>query len=248
MYRVLIADDEPFVREGLKELINWEKFGFKLAGIYENGRDLLKALECDDIALVVLDIKMPVLSGLEVARTIHERYKKVSIIILSAYADFAYAKQAIEYQVKKYIVKSTLLEDLPKALEELKRELDTEKKDLESDENMSEEDYYEISEKVKKFIHENYDKELSLDVIAKSVYINRVYLSRLFKKKTGENLFDYINRYRIERAKEFIEQGNRKIYEIAYLCGFDDATYFARVFKKHTGISAREYEKSIHGK
>ena len=102
MYRVLIADDEPSVTESLEKYIEWKELGLEVAGIVENGREVLDFLEQNRIDIVILDIRMPGLTGLEVCEHIHNIYEKLQIIIISGYAEFSYAERAISYGVLGY--------------------------------------------------------------------------------------------------------------------------------------------------
>ena len=88
----------------------------------------------------------------------------------------------------------------------------------------------------------HFSERLTLAQISKDIHANGSYLSRLYKIKTGQNLFDTINKMRIEKAKELMQQGH-KIYEAAQMVGFEDVSYFSRVFKKYEGCSPREYER-----
>ena len=81
--------------------------------------------------------------------------------------------------------------------------------------------------------------------MAEAVYVNRSYLSRIYKQKTGENLFNAINRRKIEEAKRQMAEGNRKIGEIAERVGVEDIAYFSKMFKRYTGCSPREYERTL---
>ena len=123
MWQVIVADDEPFVREALKEMIPWENMGYHLMASFKNGKEVVNAVEDLKPDIVILDIQMPLMNGLETAKWIHEKYPDIIIVLLTAYEDFKYAQQAIVLQVKRYIIKSNLFEDLPKALEEISDEL-----------------------------------------------------------------------------------------------------------------------------
>lgn len=123
MYRVIIADDEPFVREGLKEMIPWEELGYSLEGAFKNGKEAVDAVEKISPDVVILDIQMPVMNGLEAALEIRRKWPDIIVILLTAYEDFQYAQQAIVLQIKRYVIKSNLLEDLPKVLEEIGEEM-----------------------------------------------------------------------------------------------------------------------------
>ena len=96
-------------------------------------------------------------------------------------------------------------------------------------------------EKALRYIHENYSANLSLETVAANVLINPSHLSRLFKKETGEVITDYINRIRIEKAKELFAFTDMLVYEVAETVGFKDSAYFSLVFKKITGVSPKNY-------
>ena len=241
MLKVVIADDEPFVREGLKSLIDWEKIGVRLVGDFENGKDLIDNLPVLLPDIVITDIQMPSISGLQIA-------KNIIVILLTAYSKFQYAKEAIEYGVKHYVVKNDLLDELPLILEKIVSEnAESENQsDLNNDDANIENCAYVIQD-IEKYIEENLDKKLSLTDISESIHMNKSYISRMFKEKAGENLFDYINKRKIEKAKQLIKNNELRMYEIALNVGMEDTAYFSRVFKKYEGISPSEYQKELRG-
>ncbi|MEN6316816.1 MAG: response regulator [Clostridiaceae bacterium] len=104
----------------------------------------------------------------------------------------------------------------------------------------SEKQNYLVRE-VNKFIKENYSSKVTLRFVAKQLHVNSSYLSRLYKKETGESVTDALNRYRIEKAKKLLENPANKIFEVAYSVGIDDPAYFTHVFGKYTGKSPSEY-------
>ena len=98
--------------------------------------------------------------------------------------------------------------------------------------------------KAMEYVRANYDKKLSLDEIARSAYLSRAYLSSIFKEETGESLSAYINRVRIEKSKVLLMDKDVSLIDIANLCGFEDQSYFTRVFKKTVGVSPKKYRDS----
>jgi len=94
------------------------------------------------------------------------------------------------------------------------------------------------------FIHENYNKQITLNDVAEHVYVSTSYLSRMFKKELGKNFVDYLNGLRIEKAKELLMDPRYKTYEVAEIVGIPDAHYFSRLFKKYEGLSPTEYRDS----
>lgn len=239
MWKVMIADDEMYMLEALEKLINWEGLDCKLVYKAKNGEDLLQQIRLQVPDIVITDIKMPLVTGLEVARYVYEQMLPTKVIILSAYADFNYAQEAIQYDVCGYIVKTSAIEKLPeilnKAIGKLSGPVNLEKEEAEK--------YTEdIFGKLQKYIDAHYMDKLTLTVLAEAVHANGSYLSRLYKAKTGQNLFDAINKKKLERAKDYLAQG-RRIREVATLVGFEDVSYFSRVFKKYENCSPKDYEK-----
>lgn len=107
MLRVLLVDDEPFILRGMKELIDWKNEGFEIVGSAADGEEALLFLQNHDADLILADIKMPIMDGLELLRKlrISEKYRDIYFIILSGYADFQYAQEAIKYACNDYILK-----------------------------------------------------------------------------------------------------------------------------------------------
>ena len=264
MWKVMLADDEPFVRDGLEKLIPWKELGYELKGCYRNGKVLLEEIPDIRPDLVILDIQMPIMGGLETSKIIQQQYPEITTMLLTAYAEFGYAQEAIKNGVRGYVLKSNLLEDLPKELaglqavleekeqrrlvsEKLKEfmgNVDTEKKsEIELEDTLSYSD--QVISDVRQYVSEHLTEKLVLNDIAEAVHMNRSYLSRIYKQKTGENLFDMINRMRIDKAKEYLKYGNMKLYEIGYKIGLDDTAYFSKLFKKYEGCSPREFESRM---
>lgn len=106
MLRVLLVDDEPFILQGLKLLIDWEQEGFEIAATAENGKEALAFLKKEKVDLVIADIKMPEMSGLELLEHIRkERISDAYFVILSGYAEFNYAQQAMRNACTEYLLK-----------------------------------------------------------------------------------------------------------------------------------------------
>ncbi|MCI8682093.1 MAG: response regulator [Lachnospiraceae bacterium] len=130
MYNIIIADDEKNIREGILELIAWEEIGCRVCGAMRNGEQVLKYLEDEneeEIQLVITDIKMPVMDGIQLAGILHDRYPDVRAIILTAYNEFEYAQQAIKYGVADFVVKNEFLSELPKSVERVMQQWEKQK-------------------------------------------------------------------------------------------------------------------------
>jgi len=101
--------------------------------------------------------------------------------------------------------------------------------------------YHRLIAQVKQYVDEHYDQEIQFSAIAKSLYVSRNYLSHLFKKETGETFVTYLNKYRIAKAKQLMQQNQYKLYEVSEMVGYQNATYFCEMFKSITGQSPSKY-------
>ena len=119
IYTVVVADDEEELREAVCRMINWEKIGFRLVGSAGNGLDALQLVEQLQSDLLLTDIRMPFISGTELARSVRELQPLISIAFLSGYDDFEYAQRAIENRVISFLLKPISMEELTEALREI---------------------------------------------------------------------------------------------------------------------------------
>jgi len=128
LYKVVFADDETLVRSKISAMVDWNSGGFSLVACCANGYELMEQMEKDMPDLVILDINMPFINGIEAARQIRHSYPQVKLVFLTSYADFDYAQQAVELNAMKYIVKPASAQELLKVLMEARDTLDAEKK------------------------------------------------------------------------------------------------------------------------
>lgn len=120
MLRVLLVDDEPFILQGIKMLIDWEQEGFEIAGMAANGKEAIAFLEQEEVDLIIADIRMPEMTGLELLETIkREKLSNAYFVILSGYADFEYARRAMQNECTEYLLKPIDREMLLKLLEKV---------------------------------------------------------------------------------------------------------------------------------
>lgn len=127
MYKVLLVDDEILVREAISAKIEWNQLGFELAGDCENGKTAIEFLNETPVDVVLTDIGMPYVDGMQLSKYISENFPLTSIIIFSGYSDFEYAKQAIQYKVSEYILKPVTKQELSEVLLGIKDKLDGER-------------------------------------------------------------------------------------------------------------------------
>lgn len=127
MTNVLIVDDEKIEREGLKYLLSREE-GERKVFEASNGKQALQIIRTEDIQLILTDIKMPHMDGLELSRRAKEENPALQIVIFSGYSDFSFAQEAIRYGVTEYILKPVNPDDFHKVIQKAEKEIDRRKK------------------------------------------------------------------------------------------------------------------------
>lgn len=231
----MIVEDEFRTRQGLGHLINKVDLGCRVIGEAENGYEGLKMIRDLEPDIVITDIRMPKMDGLEMIEKVKTMGIECMFVILSGYADFEYARQGLRLGVKEYLLKPATISDV----KELLRKLSEEGKEREEDEQTAE--YSPAVKEMVSVIEENYGMRLGLDGFSDRFRLTPEYLSNLFAKETGMTFSNYLKKVRIEKAKELILNTDMKIYEVAYSVGYPDQKYFSKVFKEYTGVSAKQY-------
>lgn len=234
MYKILIVEDEKLLRDGLKRIIDYDRFQISLCGEATNGRDALKLIKDEEPNLVLLDLNIPLVSGLEVLRRTKNKYDYEAIII-TGYADFDYAQQAISYGVSDYLLKPIEQEALNTALSKAIKKINPIYEVLDKH-------YSKYTIRTLYYINKHLSEELLLDKIAHFLNITPDHLNRVFKKDTNMTIHKAIMIARIKKACELLRYEGSKVYEVALQVGYKEYKYFHKVFKKFTGYSPSDYQ------
>ncbi|MCZ8520868.1 MULTISPECIES: response regulator transcription factor [Paenibacillus] len=242
MLKTLIVEDEPRMREGLKKIIPWESHGFSLCGDAENGRQALERIEKERPDLVITDIRMPVLSGLELMMEVSGRFD-CQFIVLSGYSDFQYAKTALVCGAVDYLLKPLEEDDLIRALERTRRRLEKERQPLPAPCPPDQPPAAGAVEFVTGYVQERFREPITVKELAGKLYLNPIYLGQLFKKSTGMYFNDYVHRVRVEEACRRLKGTTNKIFDIALSVGYSDTDYFVQQFKKITGCTPSQFRE-----
>ncbi len=244
---IVIVDDEPKIRKGLGKLLGQHE-GWIIAGVFEEAQSALSFLYENDVDVILTDIQMPGMQGLDMVHKIREVNREIPVIIISGFSRFDYAQRAIELGVRKYVTKPTSPEEITQTLEQIDQELSRRAEALRQAvvptegsnpvQNL-------LILRAMEYIERNYPEKLSLKDAASALYISPNYLSELFKKTTGQNFSDYLNDVRMERSRVYLADVSRKIGDISELVGFSDARYFSSAFRKKYGITPLEYRNKF---
>lgn len=262
LYTVVVADDEDELREAVCTMIPWEETGFRLVGSAGNGLDALQLVEKFEPDLLLTDIRMPFISGLELARQVREIHPATSIAFLSGYDDFAYAQQAIRYGVISYMLKPLTVRGLSEELENIRRRMDQEwaagrRAEQEAvlspgpaaptgDGETAVKGGEPLCRRALEAIEQNYrDPNFSLASLGAMLEVSPNHLSACIKKYAGETFINTLIRRRMQAAQELLTGTNLKIREVAERCGYTDQHYFSYCFKKYSGESPNALRRRL---
>jgi two-component system response regulator YesN len=255
---MLVADDELWIRERIINSINWAEIGVTITGQASDGEEALALFNKLKPDIIITDIRMPVISGLEFISALKESGINSKVIIISGYSEFEYAQKALKLGVFDYVLKPVengeLMEVVKKCIQRIEADAYTNKIFEEAKlrqtitehlENLSDNRKRNIIEKAISFITANYHRPIGLSDVAGHVMLNAAYFSKLFKDSTGETFVNYLTQYRINMATELMRDPSLKVYEIASRVGYENTQYFTKVFKSVKGISPNVYKEKL---
>ena len=234
--KIIIIDDEPKIRKGLGKILNMHP-GWTVLDTFSEGESAIRFLESNPVDVVITDIHMPGMTGLDMIARIRESNRKVSFVILSGYGRFEYAQRAIDLGVKKFLMKPTSPEEVTQALEQIESEMTDRAPSTLAQKPTNN----LVIMRAKEYIDLNYRRKFTLTDMANALYISPNYLSDLFKKHTGMKFSDYLLEVRMEKSKEYLMDIQYKVGDISALVGFSDARYFSSTFRKRYGMSPLEF-------
>ena len=252
MYQILVAEDESLERKVLCKTLK-KHFG-DLCQIHEakNGREAVEAFLIHRPQVAILDIEMPGVTGLEAARQIRESGHPCMILFLTAFDKFSYAREAITLRALDYLLKPCQEQELILTVEEALHLYDRLGTNPDAflrgdvyegagEEELADRRMAQIRENIERYIREHYNTEISMQSVAKAMNYSDAYFCKLFKQCFKVNFSAWLNEYRIDRAREMLQNTRLSVREVSTACGYSDANYFARVFKRITGKTPSEY-------
>ena len=262
MIRLLIADDERLEREALAEMVTRRFVEHEIVlEEAENGRKAADTAILWGADLILMDIEMPGMNGLDAARAVLAQRPGCRVIFVTAYSLFQYAHEAVHLGACDYLLKPVDPDELEASIRRAIRQIETERKlealapiqpEPEAPAAPDEDAAHGGDESsqnalvmahVRRYLEDNYMFDISLDSVGEILHISPAYLSAQFKKYQKMNFLDCLTELRINAAKELLNDPFRSSAEVASMVGYEDASYFARAFKKRTGVTPTQYRR-----
>ncbi|THE11914.1 response regulator [Bacillus timonensis] len=231
MKEILIVEDEEIIRAGLKVLLEQVIGGFSVREA-KSGEEGLSLLHQRLPHLIITDIRMGAMDGLTFISKVRQISKEVPILILSGHSDFEYARTAMKYEVRDYLLKPINRVELSETISKLFKD-----KEEESSETSKQ------FRKILQYIADHLSHEITLKHIADYVFLNPQYVGQLFKAELNQTFTEYITEERLKRAKKLLKDTNLKVYEVAQLSGYRSPKHFMTVFKQEVGMTPVQFRK-----
>lgn len=242
MQTLLIVDDELLIADGLCELLARSFSGRLNVLCRYSAAAALQVAQEQSVDILLTDINMPNVSGLELHRSMQALHPSCLVIYLTGYSDFEYARTALDQHAYAYILKGegddVVISIVEQALSQLPGP-----DPVSSPDGEVEDDGKDRIRFLQDYIRNHLNEDLSLNRLAEFSHLHPVYLSRVFKELTGITVGDFINRTRLEKVENLLKSSRLTVLEISRKLGFATDNYFCRWFRKQTGMSPHQYRE-----
>ncbi|MCI8852236.1 MAG: helix-turn-helix domain-containing protein [Lachnospiraceae bacterium] len=239
-FNVMVVEDEDLLLKSTARHVEELDMGFRVKAMCHNGAEALALLESQNIHLIITDIQMPVMSGLELTHIAQERYPEIRSIILTGYAEFEYAQEALHNQVFEYLLKPVTEEKLLDSLTRVKLAL-SKQYELEEDSLISSHNAAQIVDYVSLYFQNHFAQEVDLTSLAQRLGFSSAYLAKIFNKHKGCTPIKYLTDLRIQHAKQLLLNTALPIREVGEKVGYADQFHFSKAFRKAAGVSPSSF-------
>lgn len=240
MHKVVIVEDEELVRRGIVTAVNWASADCEVVGEAASGAEGIDVIRSSHPDIVVTDIRMPGMDGLEMIRRLREEGCEAKFILLTAYSDFSYAQKAVKLGAVDYLLKPFHDGELEAAAARI---ADRGRSRAQSPlTGIADSKNRYVSEAAQFMSTHLNDPDMSVGAVARQLGLSEGHLSHLFKKETGMTVSSYLTACRMEKARELLSDCRSRVYEVAERVGYRDIAHFSSSFKKSVGVSPSEYQ------
>ena len=256
---LLIADDELLIRSGLLSL-DWKSIGITEVYSVSNGTEARELLLSTDVDIVIFDIRMPGMTGLELAAMIKEHSMDTAVVLLTGFSEFEYARQALQSNVYEYLLKPFSPRDILSTVADVKERLEQKRYQVKVIRKYEDTKgaYDTVSQvknhfsKVSRIVSDvlmdmakEFDQPLSLSGFSERYHFSSNYISKKIKQETGYSFVDILMAIRIMNSAQLLAEGER-VNQACTVAGFNDQRYFSQVFKRAFGCSPTDFKKQEH--
>lgn len=235
-FPLIIVDDEPSIAYGLRDLYPWQDWGFRVDNVYLSASDALTALSSNPACVVLSDIRMPGMDGLAFAQEIHERYPDVIVVLLSAYPDFEYAREAMRCGVSHYLVKPLRYDKLVSVFSALYTQLMQKRESADSGHAYRQ----EIVDYISRYVDGNLAGANLMEAAA-NLGFTQGHVSRIFSSVTGKTFSEYLNARRMQHAARLLCGPYPSVRDVAAWVGYENVQHFTRAFTRYFGVTPHQY-------
>lgn len=241
-WNLLIVDDEYLITESLSTMEEWESRHIRVIGTASSGREAIEWIEHHDVDIVITDIRMPDMDGMELLQHLFEHNPSVKVIVISGYEEFSYVHAALKYKAIGYVLKPIDTEELLALVDEAIAPVDKPK----AEELPPATTYHDkLIEEALTYIHQYMAEEITLKDTAQQLHLTPHYFGQVFKAGLNETFISYLTRVRMEKACEWLRNSELKLYEVGLRVGYRDPRYFTRTFRKYYGITPKQFRSNL---
>ena len=241
MVRLMIVDDEPLVRALIRASLDWKGMGVEIADEAGSGEEALERIGKSKPDILLLDICMSGMSGVELAEAVLRIAPNTRIVVISGHDTFQYAQQCLRLGVQDYLLKPVNEDQLEASIRAILKKI--------SPETLVGAQSRKAVQDVLACLYQRFrEPGLTLQNLAEGLYLNPCYVSRAFHEDTGETFVEALTRLRMEEAARLIRETAMCGYEVGEMVGIQDAKYFGACFKKYTGRTLQEYRRVLQEK
>ncbi|MEE0955904.1 MAG: response regulator [Eubacterium sp.] len=248
-YRVVVAEDEPLLLHYIIKKIEELDLGFKVIGSAQTGIQAYELIASSMPDVLITDIRMPVMNGLQLIEKVRNLNPDIDCIILSGYSEFDYARQAIHLQVTEYLLKPVNIKALRTTFQKLKEKY--EKSQAEIEESLPEtipaggENPVQMHARlVHDYIDSHYTETVNFNLLAQKLNYSPSYLTRIFTAAYDTSPAKYLIGLRMKKAMDLLRNHPElSVHDVGERTGYPDQSYFSKAFKHYTGMSPQKYRE-----